>query len=105
MMPGWKTPYEIDSGKGVIWRNNTGFAKYSYKGRDRMVKFGVSGMPDIMGFLGKGARIVGFEVKQPGQKPTDLQMWFGQIIWKAGGLWGWGTSYDDCDNWLKQAGL
>ena len=103
MMPGWKTPYLIDAAKGVVWRNNVGGMR-DKTGR-HFVKYGINGMPDIMGFVTPNGRTIGFEVKYPGEKPTDLQVWFGEMMTKAGGIWGWGTSYDDCDKWLKQAGL
>ncbi len=102
-MPGWKIPYEVNTQKGVVWRNNTG--GLTDKTGRHFIRFGVNGASDIQGFLWNGARFLAYEVKKPGEEPTDLQIWYGQLVREAGGLWGWGTSYDDCDKWLKEAGL
>ena len=89
--------------KGVVWRNNTGGMK-DKTGR-HFVRFGVNGAPDILGIAFPAGIAFGFEVKKPGEKPTDLQFWFGNIIIAAGGRWGWGTSYEECVKWQKEAGL
>lgn len=103
LAPGWRVPYEVDLGRGVAWRVNVG-ALRDRSGR-HFVRYGINGMSDIMGFVSGTARTLGFEVKRPGESPTDLQRWFGRMLAEAGGLWGWGSSYDDCDRWLKEAGL
>jgi hypothetical protein len=102
LMPGWRTPYEVEARKGVIWRNNVGGMR-DKTGR-HFVRYGVNGSPDIFGFTG-GGRAMGFEVKKPGETPTELQRWFGRLLINAGGLWGWGDSYAKCDAWLKETGL
>ncbi len=103
LLPGWKTPYDIQTKKGVVWRNNTGGMK-DKTGR-HFVRFGINGAPDIIGFLTNGGRFFGYEVKKPGEKPTEMQVWYGDWVRSSGGLWGWGTSYEDCDRWLKEANL
>lgn len=103
LMPGWRTPYQVSGSKGLVWRSNTGGLR-DQTGR-HFVRFGINGTPDILGFLNTGGRVIGYEAKAPGEKPTDLQRWFGSLMVQAGGLWGWGTSYDECNEFLKEAGL
>lgn len=48
--------------------------------------FQMAGLPDILGCY-KG-RFIGIEVKCPGNKPTALQLEVGNMILKAGGIFG-----------------
>ena len=102
-MPGCKTPFPVQTTKGIVWRNNTG-AMRDKTGR-HFVRFGINGMPDILGVKFFDGMIFGYEVKQPGESPTEMQFWIGNLIIAAGGKWGWGTSYDQCVEWQKEAGL
>jgi len=102
LMPGWKTPYDVPFGQGVVWRNNVGGMR-DKTGR-HFVRFGVNGMPDIMGFTKDGLTI-GAEAKVPGEKPTELQEWFGEMMTRAGGIWFWFDSYDSCAEGLKKNGF
>jgi hypothetical protein len=105
LLPGWKTPYDIgvDTVKGVVWRANTGVARYSYKGRERFVQFGINGIPDIIG-IARGGMFIGCEAKA-GTNVSEMQKWFHLIVLKLGGYVFVARSYEDCDRWLREAGL
>jgi len=102
LMPGWKVPYEIntDTVKGVVWRNNVGAVRMG----PRFVQFGISGMPDIVGFT-RGGLFLGCEVKTDTGKVSEIQKWFHLLTLKLGGYVFVARSYDECDKWLKEAGL
>ena len=51
-------------------------------------KIGIPGMPDIMGQMRDG-RILGIEVKKPGDIPKPIQDDFLNMIHKNGGVCGW----------------
>lgn len=70
------------------YRNNTGGVRASYKGRERFVRFGTVGWPDIVG-VAPGGRFLGVECKAPGGKPklSAEQQAVRKIIEDAGGLY------------------
>ena len=68
-------------------------------GRERLVRFGVKGLPDILGWrsedLSRGdparpprllARWLGIEVKAPGREPTPEQIAFLEFLGQSGGI-------------------
>lgn len=105
-MPGWKVPYHFDltNTTGLVWRNNTGGATYKGKHKDYHVKFGVAGMPDIIGLTNAG-RFIGCEVKVPGKDLAELQAWMRDNLLAMGAVVFKATSYDECLDALKKNGL
>jgi hypothetical protein len=72
--------------KGIFaWRNNSGAVFSEYKGRKRMIRYGLKGSSDILGILNDG-RFLAIEVKKPDGKPTTEQLEFIDRINKNGGL-------------------
>lgn len=59
------------------WRNNVGLARILSNGKERFIKMGKAGLPDIIGVLGKSyrhyGRMLGIEVKRPGKKTSPMQ--------------------------------
>lgn len=53
-----------------------------------------SGMSDITGQL-KDGRFLAIETKQPGEKPTDIQRYFMDLVRKNGGVSGWADNVED----------
>lgn len=102
LMPGWKTPYEVDTDhvKGVVWRQNTGAIRTG----NRFIRFGISGIPDIIGITRDGL-FIGCECKSEKGTVSDMQKWFHLIALRMGAYAFVARSYDDCDRWLKEAGL
>ena len=102
LMPGWKTPYDVDTEhvKGVVWRNNVGAIR---TGR-RFIRFGISGMPDIIGIT-RGGLFIGCECKSDTGTISPIQKWFHLIVLRLGGFAFVARSYEECDKWLKEAGL
>jgi hypothetical protein len=82
-------------GASRLWRNNVGAYKTD---AGHWIRYGVCnpGGSDLLGFrtieikpehVGKRiAQFVAFEVKQPGEDPTEEQLKFGKIVNKNGGL-------------------
>lgn len=60
-------------------------------------KIGIPGMPDIMGQMRDG-RVLGIEVKKPGEVPTKEQIDFLNMIAKNRGLAGWADCVEDALN-------
>ncbi len=84
----------------TAWRCNTGGAKYKNKdGSYRTVRYGVKGLPDIMGYTSKGQSFF-WEVKKYGGKPTREQLNFLENALENNCLGGWGTS-DVLEKYLK----
>lgn len=102
LMPGWKTPYEVDTKriKGVVWRNNVG----AIRAGPRLIRFGISGLPDIIG-ISQGGLFIGCECKSDTGKVSPIQKWFHLIALGLGGFAFVARSYEECDKWLKEAGL
>lgn len=76
-----------------FWRNNTGAFSGTYKGKKRFVRFGTPGAPDIFAVV--QGRIIGIEVKRPGEQATLEQAAFGTVLEAAGGIWFIARSLDD----------
>lgn len=78
----------------TVWRNNVGQAEYfDNKGNNRIVKFGLVGLPDIVGYNDKG-KAVFWEVKRYNKKPTKTQLNFIENAKEANCFAGWGTDAD-----------
>ncbi len=101
-MSGWKTPYDVDTQniKGVVWRNNVG----AIRSGARFIRFGIAGLPDIIGIT-RGGLFIGCECKSETGTISPMQKWFHLIALKLGGYAFVARSYEDCDKWLKEAGL
>ena len=69
-----------------VWRQNTGAASFESKGRRHFVRFGIKGAADLTGICPDGRRLE-VEVKRPGNKPTDHQIAYGQMILEYGGVY------------------
>ena len=70
-------------------RNQTG----AYQMRGHWVRFGWGpGSPDIVGCFGPAARLFAIEVKRPGERPTERQIWWLMRIASWGGIAGWADS-------------
>lgn len=82
--------------KVKAWRQNSG----ALRAGSRFVRFGFKGAADITGIL-KGGRRLEIEVKQPGEKPTFVQVQFGGAISKLGGKYFVATSVADVEKELK----
>lgn len=67
-------------------------------GHERLVRFGVKGLPDILGWQSLGgplvqpfgewrlARFLAIEVKRPGEPPSPAQLAFLELLRRAGGI-------------------
>ena len=67
------------------WRNNSGAAASSYKGKRYFVRFGALGSPDI--FAVHNGKIYGIEVKGAHGYLSDNQREFSGEFEKAGGVY------------------
>lgn len=67
---------------GVVWRENTGGAKYDDR---NFVRFGIRGQTDIKGMF-RGGQLFGFECKQGKGKRSPYQVWYHEFF---GGLGMW----------------
>lgn len=91
--------------KGVYcWRNNSGVVPVNTEYTDRfgriktykrIIKMGQAGLPDIMGVQKGTGRLVAIEVKQPGKKPTELQVQRMNKLKEYGAIVGVATSIDE----------
>lgn len=70
-------PFRAPSGRGMVWRSNTG----ALKSGSRFIRFGVPGLPDICGVL-QGGQALFCEVKTP-----QGRMRRSQVVWRH-----WATS-------------
>ena len=73
----------------IWWRNNTGAVKGEYKGKNRLVTFGVAGAADILGYTQQGATFFACEVKAKGEKPTPVQWEYLIRVQHCGGIAFW----------------
>lgn len=57
------------------WRNNTGAMRANYKGRSLMIRFGMPGMPDVLGILPRPVPgvLLAIEAKRPSGKLSITQ--------------------------------
>jgi hypothetical protein len=76
-------------------------AKGIYNWRQWQGQFSVRGCPDIIGILPAGGRILGIEVKRPGNQPTIAQLAFMEAIRKSGGVAFVATSIEDVESQLE----
>jgi hypothetical protein len=85
--------------RGVIaWRQNTGAVAVAAteRTRRRFIRFGVKGLPDILGFRAPDARTIGIEVKRPTeQRVRREQELFLARLAAAGGIALVARSVDD----------
>jgi hypothetical protein len=91
---------DTDNIRGVVWRTNVGAVRI---GR-RFVRFGIAGLPDIVGIT-KGGMFLGCEAKTDTGAVSPMQKWFHLIVLRLGGYVFVARSYEDCDRWLREAGL
>lgn len=80
------------------WRNNSGAVFSEYKGRKRMIKYGLKGSADILGIL-KNGRFLAIEVKNEKGKLSEEQGHFLAMIKHNGGI---GFVAKNLDNVLKK---
>ncbi len=71
----------------VVWRNNTGTMKQTYRGRERLIRFGLDGQADITGLIKPWGTRLEIEVKRPGGRLTDHQQSFAGMVRSAGGVY------------------
>lgn len=72
----------------VAWVYVTSTGTYKGLKGGRPIKIGIPGMPDIIGQMRDG-RLLGIEVKKPGDIPRPVQHEFLDMISKNGGVAGW----------------
>ena len=81
------------------WRQNTGAFVAEYKGKKRIVRFGVPGISDILGV--QRGRLFAIEVKARGGKLTYLQENFLKNVSDHGGIAIVARSLDDVIEGLR----
>ena len=69
----------------VAWSYVTSTGTFKGLKGGRPIKIGIPGLPDICGQLTTG-EFLGIEVKMPGKKPTEDQLYFIDMINKNGGF-------------------
>lgn len=72
----------------VAWVYVTSTGTYKGLRGGRPIKIGIPGMPDIIGQMRDG-RLLGIEVKKPGDIPRPVQHEFLDMISRNNGLAGW----------------
>lgn len=75
------------------WRNNTGVAISTYKGKKRIIRYGKTGSPDIICI--RNGQFIGIEVKGIGCEQSPKQIEFQQDLERAGGKYILAHSVDD----------
>jgi hypothetical protein len=89
----------------IAWRQNTGAVKTpGTTGRDRFVRYGFPGLPDVIGVL-PGGRALFIEVKKPGGRVRPEQRAFLDAATRAGAVAFVAYSMDDVDARLKKEGV
>lgn len=84
-----------------VWRQNSGMARIKGAGgKDRMIKLGAVGMPDLMAV--KKGKLYGFEIKRPGKKTTDIQERTHQELRDHGALIMVARSIEDVKDFLAE---
>lgn len=89
----------------VAWaeRMNTGAVKIpAANGRDRFLRFGFPGCPDILGQLTDG-RLLAIEVKSPSGRASEAQAAFLALVATHGGVAILARSIDDLTPYLETA--
>lgn len=69
--------------RGVAWRQNVSATKATYQGRERFIRSGVPGLPDIF-VLQRGGRFVGLECKLGNGRLNPEQEAFQDICYVLG---------------------
>ncbi len=87
------------------WRNNSGRISVGEGKKRRMILMGQAGLPDIIGVQKKTGRLVGIEVKRPGNRPTDIQRRVLDELTKYGALAFVATSIEDVKKYLGRGGV
>ena len=77
----------------VAWVCVTSTGTYKGLKGGRPIKIGIPGMPDIIGQMRDG-RLLGLEVKKPGEVPKPVQHEFLDMISKNGGVSGYATNVE-----------
>lgn len=91
--------------KGIFaWRNNVGAVKLESAKGDRFVRFGFSGMSDIM-VVCRGGRFLAIEAKVGRNKQTFDQKVFQDMIEHVGGVYIVAYSIEDVQGALKAYNL
>lgn len=68
-----------------FWRNNSGAMVSEYKGRQRFMRFGTTGSPDI--FVLKNGMLYGLEIKDIKGKQSEGQVLFENDMNRHGGIY------------------
>ena len=103
------------------WRQNAGAMAGEYKGKRRFLRFaGVEGISDIIGLVSVNvmplpfgtqagpmtiARFLAIEAKMPGNKPTEKQIAFLEMVRRAGGIGLVVYSLADLESGLRDEGV
>lgn len=97
----------LASRRVVCWRENVGSAlAMNRDGSMRRIRFGVPGLPDILGVLpGGGGRLLACEIKRPGEHPTPQQVLRMRVLADAGALVFVARSIADAAQALDAAGV
>lgn len=78
----------------VAWVYVTSTGTYKGLKGGRPIKIGIPGMPDIIGQMRDG-RLLGMEIKKPGEIPRPVQHEFLDMISKNNGVAGYATNTDE----------
>ena len=89
---------EFEADPFVAWAMTTTTGRAKMNGY--WVSLGKPGVPDIIGQLTTG-QLFGYEVKKPGEKPTEIQTEFIDHINSNGGIASWGVNVLDAVRWLS----
>lgn len=94
---------EFGSRPGLrIWRNNTGAAKRRTGG---LVRFGVPGMPDIMGVLAPLGRLICVECKTATGRQSDAQKKWQAMAMSHGVPYGLVRNMDEARAYFRALGV
>lgn len=74
--------WKIDSGCAGMRRGSVGYSTMP------------PGFPDLLGVIHPSGRVLAIECKRPGNKPTEQQQAFLDVITKSGGVALWADSVD-----------
>jgi hypothetical protein len=81
------------------WRNNTGAYSARYKGKERFIRFGDKGSPDI--FVVRRGQCYGLELKVNGNDQSQAQVCWQSEFEAAGGKYAVIRELRDVENLLK----
>ena len=94
------------TGVGGAWRQNNGAATGESNGKRRFIRFtSMPGIADVIGILKPSGRMLAIEAKMPGNKPTEDQQNFLDLIDGSGGVAFVAWSLDDVISRLRKEGL